>query len=83
MTESEKLLKEVEDFLVKNRVRATPFGIMFANDSAFVIRLREGRKLDMDKAAKLREFMANYKASKIPKPRKPRKKKKAESQVAA
>ncbi len=76
MSAQEKLLAEVEAFLVKHDMDHTRFGIEAFKDPSFVGTLRKGRRVRIDTADKVRAFMAAWKP---PKPRP----KRAAAQAAA
>ncbi len=60
MSEREKLLTEIEDFIARHEMRPTHFGRLAVNDTAFVRDLRDGRSVRLDMVDRLREFMRGY-----------------------
>lgn len=60
MTAREKLVAEIEAFLVKQDMYPTTFGRLAANDTALVSRLRAGASVRLDTAERLRDWMAAY-----------------------
>lgn len=57
----QKFLEAVEDFIKKNDVSDTAFGMKAAGESNFVFELRKGRECREDKRNQVLDFMANYK----------------------
>jgi predicted transcriptional regulator len=64
MTALQQLLRDVEQFLAETGMHATTFGLKALNDLAFVSNLRDGRKVRLDTAEKVRKFMADYRKKK-------------------
>jgi hypothetical protein len=64
MTAQEKLLADIERFLLKQGMDHTRFGIEALNDPSFVTDLRGGRRVRIDTADRVREFMESRKAAK-------------------
>ena len=61
MTETQILLREIEQFLVEHNLPATRFGRLACNDLHTVRRLRQGLGVTMRRVERLREFMRKYK----------------------
>jgi hypothetical protein len=57
MDTTKQLLLDIEAYLVRNRMRATEFGVESVGDTAFVHRLRLGRSPSLRTADKVRAFM--------------------------
>ena len=57
MTAQQKLLAEIEAFIVRNDMTAAQFGREALRDTRFVDRLKEGANPRLDTAERLREFM--------------------------
>jgi hypothetical protein len=70
MTEREKLLAEIEAFLVKTGMGATRFGVEAKGEGPLLNRLRAGGGVGIDTAKKIRDFMRTYKQQN-PKKRRP------------
>ncbi len=61
MTRStDKLLAEIERFIVENDMSATAFGDAVMNHRHLVRRLRSGCSVTLDTADRIRAFMAEY-----------------------
>ncbi len=58
MTDSAKLLAEIDGFLARSGMAETTFGAKAANNSKLVGRLRSGGSVSLETAARIREFMA-------------------------
>ena len=58
MSETEKLLREIEAFLKSAKISATTFGRKTVNDGKLVPRLRSGGSVTLDKAAHIRRCIA-------------------------
>lgn len=63
-TTAHRLLAQIEKFLAKTGMPATTFGVRAVNDGALVEDLRHGRRLRLDTADRITEFMASYRAQK-------------------
>ena len=59
-TSREKLLDDIERFILTTGVPASTFGEMAVNDRGFVGRLRRGGDVRLETADRVREFMATY-----------------------
>lgn len=59
MNESQKLLKEIEDFLASAPLAPATFGRKAVNDGKLVSRLRAGSSVTLETAARIRRFIAN------------------------
>lgn len=68
MTEHQKLVAEVEAFLLKHSMGSSIFGRLYNGNPAFVLKMRRGRELRIDAAAKLRAWMAAYRPPKRARP---------------
>ena len=64
MTERQKLLAEIEDFIAKSHVAPSKFGVLAMNDSAFVGRLRSGGDVRTETARRVRDFMRDWRPEK-------------------
>ena len=67
MSETEKLLQEIEAFLVKTEMPATIFGVRAVGNIAFVHKLRKGKTVLFETAGKARKFMREYKPDRVKK----------------
>lgn len=56
----QKLLDEIESFLVRMDMNATEFGRLSKNDGAIVFRLRDGKDVRTGTASEIRRFMETY-----------------------
>lgn len=56
----QKLLEEIETFLVGAGMNPSDFGTLSKNDSGLVFRLRQGKDVRTATASELRRFMENY-----------------------
>lgn len=63
MSSTEKLLKEIEAFLIRTGMKASDFGHQAVGDVAFVYRLRSGKDTRLKTADRVRRFMTDQKAS--------------------
>ena len=68
MSERERLLKEIEEFIARHDIPASIFGREAVNDTALVGRLRAWGDVQTKTVDRVRKFMRDYK----PKKRKPR-----------
>ena len=69
MSEREELLKTIETFIEQHEMPETVFGLRTMNDPALVAKLRKGRTVRIDTAAKLTAFMRDYRPTTDGKPR--------------
>lgn len=60
MTDRERLLRDIEDFLTRVGMAPSMLGKLAANDTALVGRLRAGSDIRMGSAERLRRFMSEY-----------------------
>ena len=60
MTSDEKLLSNIEQFLSKNEMSATQFGLAAMNDGKFVFFLREGRSPSLKTMDRVKAFMSGF-----------------------
>lgn len=67
MTSREKLLQEIEAFLVRTGMTQTSFGRDSIRDPAIVADIRKGKNPRLDTADKLRAFMASWEPEPNPK----------------
>ncbi|KPH67537.1 hypothetical protein [Novosphingobium sp. ST904] len=58
-----KLIDDIEAFLASNSVSPTAFGQLALGDRHFVRQVRAGRRLWPETEAKVRTFMATYRAA--------------------
>lgn len=72
--EREILIKEIDTFLKKAKMSPTRFAVDALNDRAFMVRLRNGCNIGVDKLTDAREFMRKWKppAKAYPKAKPPR-----------
>ena len=63
-TGREKLLAEIEAFLLRHSMAAARFGQLACGDMGFVLRMRRGRNVRLDTSDKVREFMRTYQSKK-------------------
>jgi len=56
----QKLLDEIETFLVRAGMNPSDFGTLAKNDSGLVFRLRQGKDVRSGTASELRKFMESY-----------------------
>ncbi len=56
----QNLIREIEQFCLRNDISETRFGELALNDKPFVSQLKSGRDLRSSTAVKLRKFMADY-----------------------
>ena len=61
MSERERLLKEIEEFIIKHDIPASIFGREAINDTALVGRLRAGGDVQSRTIDRVRKFMRDYK----------------------
>ena len=61
----EQLLADVEAFLARHSMAATPFGDSALGDRHFVRQLREGRRVWPETEEKVRGFMAEYETQRV------------------
>ncbi|MFG1410317.1 hypothetical protein V5G24_04310 [Xanthobacter sp. VTT E-85241] len=64
MSESEKLLREIEACVRSAAMAETTFGRKAVNDGKLVARLRSGGSVTLDKAVHIRRFMASLRNDK-------------------
>ncbi len=64
MTEREKLLQEIERFVERTGVPESRLGMEAVGNPSFVLRLRKGRRIWLDTAEKVRDYMKNYRPPK-------------------
>lgn len=57
----ESFKKEMEDFIAKEAMNPTEFGLLSMNDPRFVFDIRKGRSVRLQTASKILKFMDNYK----------------------
>lgn len=57
MSETQKLLEEIEDCLIRTGMAPSTFGHYVVNDGKLVDRLRAGRTVTLDNGAKIRSFI--------------------------
>lgn len=60
MNDPQKLLEEIEGFLIRMDMNPTEFGRLAKNDGALVFRLRDGKDVRSGTASDLRRFMETY-----------------------
>lgn len=60
-TARDRMIQDIEAFLVEHGMRPTIFGKLALNDPALMGSLRQGRDLKLETADKIRRFMASYK----------------------
>ncbi|BBF93352.1 hypothetical protein [Blastochloris tepida] len=58
MSETQKLLREIEEFVRVSPMSETTFGRKAVNDGKLVPRLRAGGSVTLEKAADIRRFIA-------------------------
>ena len=63
-TERDRLLSEIEAFLHAKGLAASAFGRLAANDTALVMRLRDGSDVTTRTVDRLRQFMRDYRPEK-------------------
>ena len=57
MTETAKLISDVETFLARVPMAETTFGLKAVNDGKFMRRLRSGGSVTLEKASQVRQYM--------------------------
>ena len=57
------ILTDIELFCARNRMAESIFSLNAMNDKSFVSSLRKGRRLWPETELKVRNFMANYRAT--------------------
>ncbi len=56
-----KLLADIDEFIAKHKMAPTVFSKLVAKDPTFLMRLRGGTSIGIDRFDEVREAMANYK----------------------
>lgn len=60
MSDREKLLQEIDEFLIRLDMGPAAFGRRALNDPAFLTRFRGGSDIRLETAERLRKFMAEF-----------------------
>src|SRR5262245_9010142 len=64
LSSRKQLAMEIRDFMARTGIRQTPFGLMAANDDKLLQRIENARYgISLDKADRIRAFMAAYSAA--------------------
>jgi hypothetical protein len=69
MNTRDKLVDDIERFLVRHDMKDRTFGALALNDPSLVRTLRLGRDLGTRQYDRCREFMRDYKSSRVKRPR--------------
>ena len=60
MSEPHRLLKEIEAFCKRSKIKPSTLGRKAVNDGKLAQRLSAGKDVQTETVAKVRKFMANY-----------------------
>ena len=60
MSASQELLDEIQEFIARVGMTESGFGVATKRDPSLIYKIRRGRRVSIETAKELREFMKNY-----------------------